>query len=61
MLATDWGEDQVQAALDFAERAGIRSIPVFLFELPGWERHVQGSSDEATFARVFAEAAHFAS
>lgn len=49
-----WGRDRVAEGVAFAQRLGIRSIPVFLFAHDtGFERAVHGSADVASFAAVF--------
>lgn len=54
VLGGSWGRDRVIEAVRFAQRMGIRSIPVFLFEHDGgFQRTVHGSADAATFATVF--------
>lgn len=54
VLKGAWGRDRVIEAVRFAQRLGIRSIPVFLFEHDGgFQRTVDGSADAATFATVF--------
>ena len=58
-LDSNEGRDAVRESVEAAHRAGIRSIPVFVFRSEssggGFERVVHGSSDVATFVQVLRE------
>ena len=60
-LQSDAGVADVQQSVERLGRAGVHSIPVFVFQSGDFSQTVHGSADVATFVQVFRDVeAHFA-
>ena len=52
-LEGDQGFDEVSESVASLHRAGVSSIPVFIFKSGGFSETVHGSADKTRFSRVF--------